>query len=98
MTAGGRVGPAGAGRLLGLGVRAALSTPGPVLGVALTLAAAAFAGSAVFPALVAGPRATTTCGWWWPARWGWWCWPRSPVASAGVGGACGGGRLRGGWR
>jgi hypothetical protein len=45
-------GRAGAGRLLGLGARAALSTPGPVLGVALTLAAAEFAGSLVFPAAV----------------------------------------------
>jgi hypothetical protein len=43
--------PASAGRLLGLGVRAAFSTPIPVLGVALTFAAAAFARSAIFPAL-----------------------------------------------
>jgi hypothetical protein len=55
MTAAAPSGRAGAGRLLGLGVRAALSSPGLLLGVALTLAAAAFAGAVIFPALAFAP-------------------------------------------
>jgi len=51
MTAAAPSGRAGAGRLLGLGARAALSSPGLLLGVALTLAAAAFARTVIFPAL-----------------------------------------------
>jgi hypothetical protein len=51
MTAPAQSGRAGAGRLLGLGARAALSGPGLLLGVALTLAAAACARSVVRPAL-----------------------------------------------
>jgi hypothetical protein len=52
MTAAAPSGRAGAGRLLGLGARTALSSPGLLLGVALTLAAAAFARTALPPALM----------------------------------------------
>ena len=51
MTGVAQSGRAGTGRLLGLGARAAFCTPGLVLGVALTLAAAGFARAVVFPAL-----------------------------------------------